>query len=141
MKESIVYPGEYIPMPEVEKLLHGIISTHKGYTSKPLVNINEMIDSIKIDVAMPGIAREDLFVYAQCNTITILVLGKGRKKRENWEDVHEFDTECLERHIFLPDQADTDFMSAEFKQGILHLHMPKSREEEPSFTGRQVIVY
>jgi HSP20 family protein len=142
MKESPIYPGEYIPSPEVENLQQKLKLSHLGFTAKPLINLEETSSDIKIEVAIPGIKREDIFMYTQYNVLSIMIVGKkaGDETRKS-EQIHEFDTECMERHILLPDHADTEFMSAEFRQGILYINIPKCAEEEAGLEGRQVIVY
>lgn len=141
MKESFVYPGEYIPSPQVERLQQKVRLSHVGFAAKPLMNLIETSTDIKIEVAMPGIKREDIFLYTQYNILSILVVGKSAKDEEQKdEQVHEFDTQCLERHIVLPENADTAFMCAEYKQGILYISVPKNNNEA-GLEGRQVIVY
>jgi HSP20 family protein len=142
MKESPIYPGEYIPSPEVENLQQKLKLSHLGFTAKPLINIEETSSDIKIEVAIPGIKREDIFMYIQYNILSIMVLGKKVKDEScKGDQIHEFDTQSLERHILLPDHADTEFMSAEYRQGILYIYIPKCAEEEAGLEGRQVIVY
>ena len=60
-------------------------------------------------------------------------------KKENLQ-IHEFDTECLERHILLPKHADIEFVSAEYSKGILSLHIPKTEYPQKKLTSR-IVVY
>jgi HSP20 family protein len=141
MKESTIYPGEYIPSPEVDKLRQESNLSHAGFIAKPLINVNETADAIKVEVALAGIKREDIFIYTQYNIISILVLANKPDQRNiKQEQIHEFDTQSLERHILLPEHADTEFMYAELKQGILFMYVPKSGGES-GIMGRQIVVY
>lgn len=141
MKESLVYPGEYIPSPEVEGIQRQLKMSHLGFSAKPLVNLRETNDEIRIEVAIPGIKREDVFIYTQFNILSIIVFGKGALVNAPASgQIHEFDTQRMERHIVLPGSADTDFMYGEYKNGILRFYIPKGKEND-GLTGREVIVY
>jgi len=139
-KEYPVYPGEYIPLPEVEILLEELKKPGKDYVAKPLVNMNECKDCFKIKVVVPGARREDIFIYVHDNILSIVVLNKDCEVLKEKLQIHEFDAECLERHILLPDNADSEFVSAEYRQGILNLHIPKTHESSKTNT-KQIVVY
>jgi HSP20 family molecular chaperone IbpA len=141
MKESLIYPGEYIPSPETALRLYSHPTPTTSYEQKPLVNMNETGDTITLEVALPGINRDQVSLCIRDNILSILVVTNVACGAKRMRDVvHEFDKGCMERHIVLPEHADTDFMVAEFKQGVLHLHIPKDGVQ---FTAeaRQVIVY
>jgi HSP20 family protein len=141
MKESIIYPGEYIPATKTESLHHELRSSLAWRHEKAPVNMTENGDTITIEVALPGANRDEISVCTEYNILMIWVLGNiARKETGEQQQLHEFDIGCLERHIVLPEQADTDFMSAEFKQGVLCLHIPKGRQSIAA-TSRQVVVY
>jgi HSP20 family protein len=141
MKEYPVYPGEYTPMPEVEALLEELKTPHKDSSAKPLVNMNECKDLFTIEVVVPGVRREEIYIHVHNNVLSIVVLHKDcvESKKEKLQ-IHEFDTECLERHILLPDNADTEFVSAKYREGILSLHIPKTHEPSKTYTN-QIVVY
>ncbi len=107
----------------------------------PKINLEEYEDYYKLEIRMPGIKRSEIVVYIHDNILS--VAGKQRESfcsEERELKIHEFDTACFQRHVFLPHNADTAFMSAEFRKGILQLHIPKTNE--PLFLkARQIIVY
>ena len=61
-KECLVYPGEYIPMPEVEALLEELKIPGKDSAAKPLMNMDEFKDCFKIEVIVPGV-RGKIFLF------------------------------------------------------------------------------
>jgi len=139
-KEYPVYPGEYVPMPEAIALLEEL-KIHSGdAAANPLVNMDESRDCFKIEVQVPGVRREDIFIYAHDNVLSILVLRKDRENLKKKLQIHEFNAGSFERHILLPDDADTEFTSAEYRQGMLILHIPKTYEPSKSNTN-QIVVY
>jgi HSP20 family protein len=137
--ECLVYPGEYTPLPEARELMEGAKSSGKD-TAQPPVNIDEFGDYYKVAMIIPGVRREDILVYANDNILSVAVLQKECKETGKKLKMHEFDTRRNERHILLPEDADTEFVSAEYKQGLLSLYIPKTGEPSTSVT-QQIIVY
>lgn len=140
-KECPIYPGGYNPLPEKEALFEKLMIDHKDSVIKPPLNLDEFKDYYKIEIMVPGAKREDIFIYVNDNFLYITVLHKMNEKLgKNKLRIHEYDTECLERHILLPQDTDTEFISAEYRQGILQLHLPKT-EELSKTTSKQIVVY
>jgi HSP20 family protein len=139
-RERLVYPGEYVPMQEVEALLEKLVLAGNDSVAKPLVNMDESRDCYKIEVAVPGVSREDFFIAVHDTTLSIVVLHKEDEKVKKGLQMHEFDTTCFERHLLLPENADTEFVSAEYNQGILSLHIPKTYKPPKARTS-QIVVY
>lgn len=139
-KECLVYPGEYIPLPAIEALLLELKSTGKESDIKPLVNMVELKNGFKVEVALPGIKREDIFIYAENNVLNIIVFHKNSEELKLKLQIHEFDTEFLERHLILPADADTEFVCAEYDHGILRLHIPKKQVHSIN-NSSQIVVY
>jgi HSP20 family protein len=139
-KEYLVYPGEYVPMPEVEALLEELMLAGNDSIATPPVNMDEFRDCYKLEVAVPGVSREDFFITVHNTTLSITVLHKEDKKVKKGLQIHEFETTCFERHLLLPENADTEFVSAEYNRGILSLHIPKTYEPPKARTS-QIVVY
>jgi HSP20 family protein len=104
----------------------------------PLLNIDEFEDCYKISFIIPGVSREDIFIDIQNNLLSIMVLHKEREERRKKLNIHEFEGKYFERHIILPDNADPIFVSAEYKAGILHICIPKSKNPMTAFSSRIV---
>ena len=121
------YPGEYVPLLKKEQFDREVGIFHEGERLVPPVNISELPDAYKVDVAIPGIRREELLVHIEGNVLFIRVLHKetGLTAVPTFQ-LHEFNYVCFERHIDLPANADSAFMSAEYKAGILQVIIPKT---------------
>ena len=140
LKECLVYPGEYIPLPEIEALAKEIRINGKQSVVKPLVNMDEQEDCDKIEVALPGILREDIFVNVYGNDLTVIVFHKNSVELKEKLQIHEFDTDFLVRHLLLPETADTEFICATYQSGILCFYIPKNPAPHPSRLN-QIVVY
>lgn len=139
-KECLVYPGEYIPLPEIEALWLDLVESGNELASKPMINMDEYEEYFKIEVALPGVKREDIFIHMQENLLTVLVFHRNSKELKKKLQIHEFDKDYLERHLLLPDNTETEFVSAEYRQGMLMLYIPKTLE--PSHThSNHIVVY
>jgi HSP20 family protein len=135
-----IYPGEYIPKPELESLLEESRVQTDRPAGSPQVNIDEFEDRFVIEAIMPGTRREDIMVETKDNTLSIVVASRGREQLSGLRGTHEFKSRNLERHIFLPKDADTEFLCAEFRQGILRIFIPK-RERGSGSGSTRVVVY
>ncbi|CAN5729876.1 hypothetical protein BH10BAC3_BH10BAC3_05690 [soil metagenome] len=116
-----VYPGAYVPMlneKEIDKYIH---EPHKNELVFPVINMTELNDSFKIEVMIPGVRREDFFIHADDNILTVCVIHKDKELSMSNEQIgfRIADYECLDRHITLPKNVDPEFISAEYKDGTL----------------------
>ncbi|SRR5690606_2528176 len=139
--ECFIYPGEYTPRPELESLLKESRHRKSEQTSSPQVNIDELDDSFVVEAIMPGTRREDIMVETRDNTLSILVASRAEENHHSGlRGLKRYLTKNLERHIFLPQGADTEFLSAEFRKGILRIVIPKGRDLRQG-SRKKVVVY
>jgi len=138
-RECFIYPGEYTPLPSVEVLLKK--ATGRETALKLPVNMNDCGDCYMIEVIIPVVKREDIIIQVHDHILSITVWHKDSEtfKKGNLQ-IHEFDSECLERHILLPIHADAAFVSAEYREGVLYLHIPKTKYPQKDLTNR-IVVY
>lgn len=80
----------------------------------------------RIEVDVPGIKIEQIFMYADRHSLSIAILPNHLVKSRRKLKLHEFDASHLKRYISLQDDADTLFMSAEYREGIVLLQVPKT---------------
>jgi HSP20 family protein len=96
-------------------------------SSTPDVNVSETNNSYKVDVAAPGLKKEDFQVNLENNILTISV----EKETENLEKDEErfrrreFSYTNFERSFTLPDSAETEKIEAKYENGILKIRIPK----------------
>jgi HSP20 family protein len=124
------YPGEHIPDLDKFKTLRAQLSkTHEG-AKKPDCNICETPEYYKIEVAAPGLQREDFFVKVTGRghlSISALHTKNSDTKNEKYKE-HTFNYECFHRDISLPENVDTDFLKSEYRKGILHFWFLKTEK-------------
>jgi HSP20 family protein len=130
----------FSPISEIETLARKIKKGEIDSTVKPLVKMEESADAITIEMELPGIKREDIFIYVNDNNLIIIVFHKNSETLKNKLHIQEFDTDFLSEHLLLPETADTEFVCAEYTEGALHLTIPKN-PTAPKTLFSQIGVY
>lgn len=100
--------------------------------SYPALNLWEDDDHLYVEAELPGFDLEDLEItVAGENQLTL----KGNRKRPDFEGGtwHRQERGFGEFHrmIELPEHVRHDDVSAEFKQGVLTITLPKKEEAKP----------
>lgn len=98
----------------------------------PDVDIIESDKEYLIKAELPEIKKEDVKVSVEKGVLTI----RGERKKEKEEKGKKFHRiersyGSFERSFTLPDNADAEKVSAEFKDGILSVHLGKSEKAMP----------
>lgn len=108
------------------------IENSDGYRKNfaPL-NIIENDNVYKIELNVAGWTREDIEIKIEDGTLSI----SGEKKHSEVEEqeqfhVREFSNSRFYRSVILGDSVDQDEISAELKDGILHIELKKQKEDE-----------
>jgi HSP20 family protein len=100
-----------------------------GKASTPDVDIFVNDDEILLVADLPGIAKEDLSINLENNTLTIE--GAFTAKFAGTCQRREFDSTDYRRVFTLPKGIDAEKTTAEFQKGVLSLHLPKSAAGKP----------
>ncbi|MCK9295075.1 MAG: Hsp20/alpha crystallin family protein [Desulfobulbaceae bacterium] len=100
-----------------------------GKTNTPDVDIFVNDDEILLVADLPGVGKEDLSINLENNTLTIEAAFSagfsGTCQRR------EFDAADYRRVFTLPKGIDVEKTAAEFSNGVLSLHLPKSSAVKP----------
>ena len=106
---------------------------HENYVrncpAKPATNIFETEKEFRIEVQLPGFAKEDVKLNYQNNLLSIKVEKEEKDNEENFKYVHrEFGSYNFEKQYRLPKTIDVEKIGARFENGILVLQLPKKEE-------------
>ncbi|MBL8044447.1 MAG: Hsp20/alpha crystallin family protein [Nitrospira sp.] len=98
----------------------------------PTVDISESEAEYAIKAELPEVKREDVKVTVEDSVLTI----QGERKQEKDEKgkkYHRIERSYgrFVRTFTLPDSVDESKVKAEYADGILHLHLPKSEKAKP----------
>ena len=98
----------------------------------PLVDISEDDKEYLIKAELPEVKKEDVKVTAEEGTLTIMGERKFEKAEKN-KKYHRVERAygTFGRSFSLPDDASPAKVSAEFKDGVLTVHLVKDEKAKP----------
>ena len=103
-----------------------------GNVSKvPAAELSETDDAVNLKLEIPGMNAKDLDIQVTENAVSIR--GERKEERtteENGTKRSEFRYGKFERVIPLPARIQNTDVKADYKDGILNLHLPKAQEEK-----------
>ena len=110
----------------------------------PAVNIIEDEDQYKVEVAAPGMTREDFKVHI--NEDNELIISLEKKSEEKEEDKkrkgtylrREFSYTQFQQSLLLPDNIERENISAKVENGVMTIDIPKKKIEETAAATRQI---
>ncbi|ASU34103.1 heat-shock protein [Mucilaginibacter xinganensis] len=105
----------------------------------PAVNIAETENEFQIELAAPGLKKEDFKISLDKNVLSV----SADKKVENVEEgkkfsKREYSYNSFTRSFTLPETADQSKIEAEYNDGILKLNVAK--KEEAKVQSREISV-
>ena len=98
----------------------------------PVVDIVEDDNEYLIKAELPEVKKEDVKVTVQDDVLT--VSGERMfEKEEKGRKYHRMERAygSFARSFTLPEDADGEKVAAEFKDGVLKVHLPKSEQAKP----------
>jgi HSP20 family protein len=97
----------------------------------PAVEVSETENELTVTAELPGMSRDDVEIDLENNVLTI----RGEKSSETEEEDRERKVHVWERRygsfhraFTLPRTVDADGVKAEFRDGILKVHLPKTEQ-------------
>ncbi len=95
----------------------------------PLVDIYENDDEILLHAEMPGVTKDDITVNIDNGNLALTgVRSMNRDGAAEWQEFGEVE---YQRVFSVPQTIDVNKVSAELKDGVLALHLPKSEAAKP----------
>mgnify|MGYP005724058527 CR=1 FL=1 len=95
----------------------------------PAVNIKESDKKYCLDIAAPGLNKDNIEVSYENKLLSIEVVNNN--KNENIEfNRFEFDYNSFKRSFKLPDSRDLSKIDASYVNGVLSINLPKKKEAQ-----------
>ena len=98
----------------------------------PVVDVYETDDRFVIKAELPGVDKKNIAVDVKDRVLTL----KGERQAE--EDVQNENTHCrerfygrFERAFRLPSHVNGDLITADYKDGVLRIEIPKPEDTKP----------
>ena len=118
----------------------------KTSSTAPAVNVIETDKEYKVEIAAPGLTRDDFKIdINEDNQLTVSMEKKVEKNEESEKEGkkhtylrREFSYSSFRQRMILPDNVNVDNIDAKMENGVLTIDIPKKTEEEKRKNMRQI---
>jgi len=102
-------------------------------TTIPSVNIKENENEFEVEMAAPGMTKDDFRIELNNSVLTISSEKQSENKSKEGENVtrREFIYQSFSRSFTLPVIVETDKITAKYENGLLRVNIPKKEEAKP----------
>lgn len=100
----------------------------------PSVNVKEEENGFEIQVAAPGIKKQDFKINLDRNVLSISSENKSENEEVDKDGKftrREFNYSSFSRSFTLPEMVETDKIEATYEDGILKVSVPKKEIQSP----------
>lgn len=110
-------------------------------TTLPAVNIKENNDAFVVEMAAPGMVKDDFKIELNNDLLTISSEKKNENVTKEGETYtrREYSYQSFSRSFTLPKTVDGEKISAKYENGVLSLNIPK-KEEAKSKPVKQISI-
>ena len=112
----------------------------KTNATAPAINVVESDKDYKVEVAAPGMKKEDFNIHlGENNELVITMEQKNENKEEHKKYLRrEFAYSKFQQSFILPDDVEKEKISASVNDGILTIELPKHAPEEKAKVNRVI---
>ena len=105
----------------------------------PPVDIAEDDKEYTVKAELPGMSKENIKVTVEASVLSITGERKVEKEEKS-KKYHRIERSygTFTRSFTVPDDASGDKVSAEFKDGVLKVHLPKEEKAKPKSVGVKI---
>ncbi len=109
----------------------------------PAVNIIENEDDFCIEVAAPGMTKDDFKVDITPDNELVISLEKHNEEKEEGKKKgtylrREFSYSQFQQSLLLPDNIEREKISARMEHGVMTIVIPKRKENEVAAASRRI---
>ena len=106
----------------------------KANCTAPAINVKETDKAYTVELAAPGMKKEDFNVHINDEGNLIVKMEKKEEKKEEDKSARylrrEFSYSKFEQTLILPDDVKKEEISAKVEHGVLTVNLPKVVEEK-----------
>ena len=105
----------------------------------PALDIRETDEAIMVDAELPGLKQEDIQVAVEDGVLSISAERK-QEKDEKAKNVYRLERYYgqMERKLALPASVEEGKVDATYKDGVLHITLPKKASAKPKAVAVKV---
>lgn len=100
-----------------------------GNGNMPAANLRENDKEFAIDLAVPGMKRDDFEIEMENNILSISCQKEENinEEKEGYKR-REYNYSAFSRSFRLPEEVNSDKIKAQYDNGVLHITVPKAKE-------------
>lgn len=130
-------------------LFDAALTPAKAKTAAPAINVSENDKEYKVEVAAPGMGKDDFDIELNEENNLVIKLEKkvekndeqpeGAKKDSEYRYLRrEFSYEKYQQTLILPDDVDKENINATVEHGVLTVSLPKVQSKEEPKMSRKI---
>ena len=99
----------------------------------PAINVSEDKTAYKVEVAAPGMTKEDFKIQLTTDGDIVISMEKKNETKDGEKKTYlrrEFSYSKFEQRFSLPDNVEKTKIAANMADGVLTINIPKKTEEE-----------
>lgn len=116
----------------------------KANATAPAINVTEDEKSYTVEVAAPGMSKDDFRVHVDDDNNLVISMEKKEDNKEEKKNKRylrrEFSYSKFQQTLILPDDVDKKGISAQVENGVLNVRLPKQTAEQKQQTLQQIEV-
>lgn len=110
-----------------DSLFNEALKNDYQISKRPNVNIYEDDDQYKIELAAPGLKKEDFKIEVKKNSLSVWAEQQAEQSEATKKySRKEFEYRSFARSFILPEDVNSEKISASYEQGILHVTIGKA---------------
>lgn len=112
----------------------------KTNATAPAINVVESDKDYKVEVAAPGMKKEDFNIHLGDNNELVITMEQKNENKEEHKKYlrREFAYSKFQQSFILPDDVEKEKISASVNDGILTIDLPKHTPEEKAKVNRVI---
>lgn len=116
----------------------------KANATAPAINVVESDKDYKVEVAVPGMTKEDFNIHLGDENELVISIEKKveNEDKENKKYLRrEFSYTKFQQSLYLPDNVDKEKITANVANGVLTIELPKYSQEEKAKINRVIEIH
>ena len=116
----------------------------KANATAPAINVVESDKDYKVEVAVPGMTKEDYNIHLGDENELVISMEKKveNEDKENKKYLRrEFSYTKFQQSLYLPDNVDKEKITANVANGVLTIELPKYSQEEKAKINRVIEIH
>lgn len=116
----------------------------KANATAPAINVVESDKDYKVEVAVPGMTKEDFNIHLGDENELVISMEKKveNEDKDNKKYLRrEFSYTKFQQSLYLPDNVDKEKITANVANGVLAIELPKYSQEEKAKINRVIEIH